>query len=62
MEFVKFDIFSVFLACNQVKSSLPGQIKFILGMCVPHDEYMNPIDFGADLGSILVKNGKLVKF
>ena len=36
-------IFSAISACNPAKSNLPGQIKFILGRCDPHDEYMNPI-------------------
>ena len=26
------------LACYRAKSSLPGQVKFILGRCIPHNE------------------------
>ena len=39
-----------------------------LGVCVPHDEYMNPIVFGADPRSFWVKTeencnfGDFVKF
>ena len=40
------------------KSRLPGPIKFKLGVCVPHDEYMNPIVFGADPMSFWVKTEK----
>ena len=44
---------------------MPGPMKFKLGVCVPHDEYMNPIVFGADPMSFGVKTNKkgdFVKF
>ena len=33
------------LACKHSKSRPPGPIKFKLGVCVPQDEYRNPIVF-----------------
>ena len=44
---------------------MPGPIKFKLGVCVSHDEYMNPIVFGAIqclFGSKLSKKGDFVRF
>ena len=44
---------------------MPGPIKFKLGVCVSHDESMNPIVFGAIqclLGSTLSKKGDFVNF
>ena len=52
-------------ACKHNKSIMPGPIKFKLGVCVSHDEYMNPIVFGAIqclLGSKLSKKGDFVIF
>ena len=43
---------------------MPGPIKFKLGVCVSHDEYMNPIVFGViqcRFGSKLSKKGDFVK-
>ena len=40
---------------NTLKSRMSGPMKFKLGACVPHDEYMNPIVFGADPMSVWVK-------
>ena len=38
----------VTLSLVNTKSRMHGPMKFKLGVCVPHDEYMNPIVFGAD--------------
>ena len=50
------------LACKHDKSRLPGPIKFKLGVCVPHNEYRNPIVFGADPRSFWVKTYKKCDF
>ena len=42
-------------ACKHSKSRMPGPMKFKLGVSIPHDEYMNPIVFGADPMSFWVK-------
>ena len=48
--------------CKHDKSRLPVPIKFKLGVCVPHNEYRNPIVFGADPRSFLVENSEKSKF
>ncbi len=32
--------------CKHSKSRLPDPFELKLGLCVPHDEYMNPNDLG----------------
>ena len=38
-----------------------GQIKSILGRCVHHDEYMDPIDLGRGQRSSEVNRGQTLK-
>ena len=52
-------LFEILLACKHDKSRMPGPIKFKLGVCVLHDEYRNPIVFGVDPRSFVVRNGHL---
>ncbi len=61
MEILNFLIFLLLSSCNPAKSKLPGQIKFILGRCVPHDEYMNAIDLGRCQRSSEVHRGQTLK-
>ena len=44
------------------KSRMPGPMKFKLGVCVPHDEYMFLVQIQGLFGSKLSKKGDFVKF
>ncbi len=48
--------------CNPAKSTVPGPIELKFGVWVSYDVYRDAVHFGADLGSISVKNGKFGKF
>ena len=43
------------IVLENTQSRMPGPMKFKLGVCVPHDEYINPMVFGGDPRSFGVK-------
>ena len=49
------------LLVNNDKSTMPDPIKFILGMYVPHDEYMTPIVLERGQRSSEVNRGQTLK-